>query len=439
MSGTRPPAPPVDPDGDPIEGVGVAAEPRDDDARTRAGRSLGDAPLLMRDAVEADAAERVDAAAAHAHADAATHADAGAHSASVPRRRHPLAPKYYLWIAGAVVFVVLALHWLGSVLTPFLIGAILAYLGTPAVNRAEARGVPRSLSTLLVILFIGVLLAALFFVLIPLVQSEVVSVTRRLPVLFAQFTDRVAPFLDEKFGISVSLDFESVRTFISENAEQARDLSLKLLSGVKTGGAIVLSLLVNLALIPVVMFYLLRDWNMILDRVDDLLPRRWGPKVRTVAREVDGVLAEFLHGQLMVMLALATYYAIALSVVGLQHAIAIGILTGVLVFIPYVGFGLGFLLGVTAAILQWHGLPGFLAVLAVYGVGQLLESYVLVPFLVGDRIGLHPVAVIFALLAFGELFGFAGVLMALPASAMLLVGLRHLRQAYVASPVYRDD
>jgi len=201
----------------------------------------------------------------------------------------------------------------------------------------------------------------------------------------------------------------------------------------------VLSVLVNVALIPVVMFYLLRDWNMILARIDDLLPRRWGPKVRGIAHEVDRVLAEFLHGQLLVMLALAAYYSAGLAIARLDHALAIGILTGLLVFIPYVGFGLGFLLGMTAAILEFHGWPGFFAVLAVYGIGQLLESYVLVPFLVGDRIGLHPLAVIFALLAFGELFGFAGVLMALPVSAMLLVGLRHLRRAYVRSPVYIDD
>ena len=357
----------------------------------------------------------------------------------VAPRRHPLAPKHYLWIVGALVVIGLALTWLGPVLTPFLVGAILAYLGKPVVARAERRGIPRALSTLLVMLFMGILLAGLFLVLIPLVQSEVASITRRLPDLVAQLTARVAPFLQEKFDITLSFDFDSIRTFISDNAEQMRQLSARLLSGVRTGGAIVLSLLVNLALIPVVMFYLLRDWDMIVARLDDLLPRRWGPKVRTIAREVDGVLAEFLHGQLLVMIALAVYYTVALSAVRLDHAIAIGILTGLLVFIPYVGFGLGFLLGVTAAILEFHGWPGFFAVLAVYGVGQLVESYVLVPFLVGDRIGLHPLAVIFALLAFGELFGFAGVLMALPVSAVLLVGLRHLRHAYVESPVYRDD
>ena len=348
-------------------------------------------------------------------------------------------PEALPWVVGAALVIVFALRWLGSALTPFLIGAILAYLGTPVVNRLQTRGVPRAVSTLLVILFIGVLLAALFFVLIPLVQSEVVTITRRIPDLFAQFTARVAPILEEKFGITLTLDFDSIRDFVTENAQEARDLSVKLLSGVKTGGAIVLTVLVNLALIPVVMFYLLRDWNMLLERLDGLVPLRWRPKVRAVASEVDSVLAEFLHGQLLVMLALAIYYVIGLSIVRLDHALAIGILTGVLVFIPYVGFGLGFMLGVMAALLQWHGWPGLFAVLAIYGVGQLLENYVLVPLLVGDRIGLHPLAVIFALLAFGELFGFAGVLMALPVSAVLLVGLRHLRAAYVASPVYQED
>ncbi|HKU85916.1 MAG TPA: AI-2E family transporter [Casimicrobiaceae bacterium] len=356
-----------------------------------------------------------------------------------PRRHHPLSARHYVWVVGAAIVLVLALHWLGPVLTPFLIGAIFAYLGTPVVDRLEKRGVPRALSTLGVILLIGLLLAALFLVLIPLVQSEVVSITRRVPDLFAQFTGRFAPILEEKFGITLSFDFESIRNFITENAQQARDLSARLLSGVKAGGQILLAVIINLALIPVVMFYLLRDWNMIVARIDELLPLRWRGKVRTVAGEIDTVLAEFLHGQLLVMAVLAVYYAIGLSLVGLDHALAIGILTGVLVFIPYVGFGLGFLLGTLAALLEWHGWPGFLAVMAVYGIGQLLENYVLVPFLVGDRIGLHPLAVIFALLAFGELFGFAGVLMALPVSAALLVGLRHLRRAYEASPVFQDD
>jgi len=201
----------------------------------------------------------------------------------------------------------------------------------------------------------------------------------------------------------------------------------------------VISILVNLALIPVVMFYLLRDWDRIAERLYTLVPRDWLPKTRTIVSDVDRVLAEFLRGQLMVMLVLAVYYAVALTLVGLERGGAIGVLTGLLVFIPYVGYGLGLVLGVLSALLQWSGWGFFIAVLAVYAIGQLLEAYVLVPYLVGDRIGLHPLAVIFALLAFGQLFGFAGVLLALPASAVLLVGLRHLRAAYFASPVYGES
>jgi predicted PurR-regulated permease PerM len=364
-------------------------------------------------------------------------AASGEGSATLPPRR-PLTLRNYAWLIVAAVVLVLLLHWLGPVLTPFLVGAILAYLGTPLVDRAAAHGVSRGLGTLIVVLAFGILLIALFVVLVPLVQSEVSLAMQRLPDLLAQFQQRVTPWLNERLGVEISLDFDTVRAFVADNVQSAQDLSLKLLSGVKAGSRIVLALLVNLALIPVVMFYMLRDWWLLLAKLEDLVPLRWRPKACEIAHEIDRVLAEFLRGQLMVMGVLAVYYAVALSIAGLDRAVAIGLLTGLLIFIPYVGFGLGFLLGTLAALLQWHGWPGFLAVLAVYVIGQLLENYVLVPYLVGDRIGLHPLAVIFALLAFGQLFGFAGVLLALPISAALLVGLRQVRAAYVDSPVYHD-
>jgi predicted PurR-regulated permease PerM len=353
--------------------------------------------------------------------------------------RRPLTPRNYLWIAGAAVVVFFGLRNLGTVLTPFLVGAILAYLGTPIVDWAERNLVSRAVSTSLVVLFFGLLLFALFLVLIPLVQAEVGLAMKRAPELFANTMARFVPWLEQTFGVVVAFDLETLKSLVAENMDEARDLSLQVLSGVKTGGRILISVLVNLALIPVVMFYVLRDWHMIIDRLDTLVPRDWNAKVGTIAADIDAVLAEFLRGQLLVMLVLAAYYVIGLTVAGLDKAFAIGILTGLLVFIPYVGFGLGLVLGVVAALLQWNGWPGFMAVLAVYGIGQLLESYVLVPWLVGDRIGLHPLAVIFALLAFGQLFGFVGVLLALPMSAALLVGLRHLRAAYVLSPIYRGD
>jgi predicted PurR-regulated permease PerM len=354
-----------------------------------------------------------------------------------PPRPRRLRPVHYLWLAGAAIVFAALLHWLGAILTPFLIGAILAYFGSPLVTWAQRRHVPRTVGTLIVILVIGLLLAALLLVLIPLVQSEVTQLLRRIPELAATVYGQVAPWLREYLGVDVQLDLASVKELIAENMDSAQTLTLKLLSGLKAGGTVVLGIVINLALIPVVMFYLLRDWDRIVARIDGLVPHRWLPRVRRIAHEIDRVLAEFLRGQLAVMGVLAVYYAIGLTLAGLQFALPIGILTGLLVFIPYVGFGLGLVLGVLAAILQWTGWPGLFAVLAVYGIGQILENYVLVPFLVGDRIGLHPLAVIFALLAFGELFGFAGVLLALPVSAALLVGLRHLRETYVASDLYR--
>src|SRR5205085_11625955 len=240
------------------------------------------------------------------------------------------------------------------------------------------------------------------------VQAEYSLASRRVPDLLALLSENVVPWLDEHFGVRPSFDMQAIRDFLAQNADTAQEFSLRVLAGVKTGGLIVVSVLINLALIPVVMFYVLRDWNMLLQRMDDLLPRAWRAKAKTIVRDIDVVLAEFLRGQVLVMAVLACYYAIGLKVVGLDRAFSIGILTGLLVFIPYVGFGLGLILGVVAAGLQWHGLLGFVAVLSVYGIGQLLENYVLVPWLIGDRIGLHPLAVIFALLAFGQLFGFAG-------------------------------
>ncbi|HVF63527.1 MAG TPA: AI-2E family transporter [Casimicrobiaceae bacterium] len=353
--------------------------------------------------------------------------------------RRPLLLKHYLWLAVGLAVLYLALTHLGAVLTPFLIGAILAYLGTPLVNALERRGVHRAIGTTLCVLLFGIAIFGILIILVPLVQAEVSLVMKRMPEVFTRVNDLLLPWLERQFGITVSLDLATIREVIGDNIESFGDFGLRLLAGVKTGGLLLLSILINLALIPVVMFYLLRDWNRILERIDDLLPRSWSPKARQIAREIDDVLAEFLRGQLMVMVVLAVYYAIALWAVGLNHAFAIGILTGLLVFIPYVGFGLGLTLGIVAALLQWTGLTFFLSVLGVYAVGQLVENYVLIPYLVGDRIGLHPLAVIFALLAFGAVFGFAGVLLALPVSAALLVALRHVRAAYADSPLYQDD
>jgi predicted PurR-regulated permease PerM len=186
----------------------------------------------------------------------------------------------------------------------------------------------------------------------------------------------------------------------------------------------------------VVLFYLLRDWNQMIARVDSLIPRHLQERAHKIFGEIDAVLAEFLRGQVVVMLVMAAYYVIALWLANLQFALPIGLLTGLLVFIPYVGAVTGFVLGTMAALLQFGSLTGLAWVWVAFAIGQTLEGMVITPTLVGERIGLHPVAVIFALLAFGSLFGFFGVLLALPASAALLVALRQLRAAYLSSELY---
>ena len=191
-------------------------------------------------------------------------------------------------------------------------------------------------------------------------------------------------------------------------------------------------------LVPVVLFYLLRDWDKLVANVDSIIPRRYHDRVTTLAREVDEVLAEFLRGQISVMLLMSAFYVIGLWIVGLEFALPIGIITGMLVFIPYLGVMVGLILATLAAFMQFTSIAGVIPVWIVIGAGQLAEGMLITPKLVGDRIGLHPVAVIFALLAFGQLFGFFGVLLALPASAALLVWLRHLQKDYLVSSVYND-
>ncbi len=355
-----------------------------------------------------------------------------------PRGRAPIAARHYLWLLGAAIVLAAALHWLAAVLTPFLVGAALAYLGNPIVNRCVRAGMPRTVGTLIAVALLMIIAVALVVVIVPLMQAELGLMLARLPELGVRFTRDVAPWIEQKLGLAIAFDLDTAKEFVAANLDSARELSLKLLSGVRSGGLLLIGLVVNVVLIPVVMFYLLRDWDDFAARLADLVPRRWAGATRGIVHDVDHVLAEFVRGQVLVMVSLALYYTIALSAVGLRFAIPIGVLTGLLVFIPYVGFGLGLVLALFAALLQWNGWPGFLAVVGVYGVGQIIENYVLVPYLVGDRIGLHPLAVIFALLAFGQLFGFAGVLLALPVSAALLVALRRVRAAYVASPLYRE-
>ena len=340
-----------------------------------------------------------------------------------------------LWIGLGLALVLALFYFLAPVLTPFAFGGVLAYLLQPGANWLRRHAVPRSLASALMVLLAALITLGLLLILLPVLEREIRALNEQLPALASLLDARLSPLLQQWLGASVHFDVEALRTLALEKVGQQDVLSL-LLAKFGTGGLAVLQALITLLLIPVVLFYLLLDAPEIKMRLEAGIPRRWYGQTMQILADIDAVLAQFLRGQLTVMVLLAVYYSIALSVAGLDSALPIGILTGLLIFIPYVGFFLGLVLACLVAVLQFASWPAILEVLLVYGIGQILEGVFLTPRFVGARIGLHPLAVIFALLAFGHIFGFFGVLLALPASAVLLVALRRIRQQYFDSAFY---
>lgn len=345
---------------------------------------------------------------------------------------------HYLFLLGVVIAGGLLLYLLSPILAPFLLAAILAYICDPIVTRLQRKKIPRALGTSIVILCLFAMVVALFLILLPLVLKEGALLAERMPGFIERINNELLPWLREKTGLAIQLDSASVRTFITDGLKNSEGLAEKILSSLTLGGMAIVGFFANLVLVPVVLFYLLRDWPLLVERIDQLIPRRWHDRISTLAREVDAVLAEFLRGQISVMLLMSVYYCVALWIVGLEFALPIGLVTGILVFVPYLGVTIGFVLATVAAIMQFGAIAAAIPIWIAIGLGQLIEGFVVTPWLVGDRIGLHPLAVIFALLAFGQVFGFFGILLALPASAALLVWLRHLRQDYLGSPIYRS-
>ena len=349
----------------------------------------------------------------------------------------PLPANAQLWAWLAIAAAALWLLWLLSpILAPFLFAAILAYVLDPLVERLTGPRVRRMFAVVLVLLLALALFVAFALVVLPLFVKELGMLVDRLPAFLAWVNQQLAPWLKETLGVAFQLDVETVKSIAGGILAGNQDVVGALLGSLKVGGLALIAFFVNLLLVPVVLFYLLRDWHGIVARVDALIPRWLHARALVVVREVDAVLAEFLRGQLLVIAVMSVYYVAALWLSGLQFALPIGLITGVLVFIPYVGSLSGLVLASVAALMQFGAAPGVLWVWLAFAIGQALEGMAVTPWLVGERIGLHPVAVIFALLAFGQVFGFFGVLLALPASAALLVALRHLRQAYLAGPLY---
>ena len=345
---------------------------------------------------------------------------------------------YRLQMALLAALAGYLLWLLAPVLTPFALAALLAYIADPLADRLE-RKMSRTLAVTLVFFVFLLLLLGLIAVLVPLLEHQVSRAISAVPAAVQWFRNTAGPWLQRNLHITPeALNAQRVAQLLQQHWQQAGGLAATVLGHVTQSGLALVDWAVNVVLVPVVFFYLLRDWDVLVARVRELLPRHLEPTIVRLAREADAVLGAFFKGQLLVMLGLGIYYGLALAFVGrLGLGPLIGILAGLVSFVPYLGFITG-LLAAVAAVLVQYGVDWLhlVLVLGIFAVGQLLEGYVLVPRLVGERIGLHPVAVMFAILAGGQLFGFFGVLVALPLAAIVMVVLRYAHERYLSSALY---
>lgn len=348
-----------------------------------------------------------------------------------------LSDKQKWTIAAATAAVLIVLYLLAPVLTPFAIAAGLAYIGDPLVDKLEAKKLSRTTAVIIVFCALITVLIAVVVVLVPMLQSQIVVLVRKVSQIFDWLQQSVIPWAEVNFGVSLAgLGIDQLKTSVLTHWQQVGGAAASVLVAVSQSGLAVVGWLANLVLIPVVTFYFLRDWDVMVARVRELLPRVVEPAVVALARQCDEVLGAFFRGQLMVMLALAGIYTTGLVIVGLDLALLIGMVAGLVSFVPYLGFIVGFGAATVAAILQFHDAIHVFYVAIAFGVGQLAESFALTPILLGDRIGLHPVMVIFALMVGGQLFGFFGILMALPVAAVAMVLLRYAHEHYLRSGLY---
>lgn len=347
---------------------------------------------------------------------------------------HPWAKPLVL-SAGLIVSLWL-LHLLSPILLPFVLGAALAYLGDPIVDRLEAWKLSRTAGVCLVFALFGGLGLGLTLILLPMLIEQGVQLVQKIPSFLLWLQDQALPALGVGLPEGAHLDVESLRKVITEHWQKAGNLLTEWVGPLTRSGGAMLGLLINLFMVPVVTFYLLRDWDLLVAEINRMLPRKIEPKVKQLAAEVDDVLGAFITGQLMVMLSLGSLYALGLWLVGLDLALLIGYGAGVVSFIPYLGPIVGIVTAGVAMLIQTQELLPLVGVAVVFGIGQFLESVWLTPWLVGDKVGLHPVTVIFAVLAGGQLFGFVGVMLALPVASALAVLVRHLREHWLSSSWY---
>lgn len=342
------------------------------------------------------------------------------------------------WQLFAVIVAIGFLIWvLGPVLTPFAVAAMLAYVADPLIDRLIRVGLSRTWAVVVVASLLLLGLALALILLLPALQQQIVELIESVPRYVAWYNDSAVPWLSARLRVPMeTFDPERLAGLLRENWEQAGGVLATVLAWFSRSGLALLGILINIALIPVVTFYFMRDWDHMVHAIHRLVPRPIEPTVTRLAREADSTLGGFLRGQLLVMIVLGFVYGFGLMIAGIDFSLLIGLIAGLVSFVPYLG-GIVFVgTGVIAALVQHGDLIHVVYVLIAFAIGQALESFFLTPWLVGDKIGMHPVAVMFAVLAGGQLFGFVGVLLALPVAAVAMVLLRYAYGHYLESRFY---
>lgn len=342
----------------------------------------------------------------------------------------------WFWLTVISLFILLV-YLLAPILTPFLMAALLGYLGDPVVDRLERYKLSRTLSVSIVFVSLSVLVLVFFLVLIPLLESQLLKLIKKFPFYVDNLMLVLKPYLQNELGMNFSDLDQELKRWITENIGETSGIFSKLLKTISASGALLIGWATTLFLTPILTFYMLRDWDRFMAYIRDLLPRNIEPTVSRIAKEADGVLGAFLRGQLLVMIALGILYSTGLSLIGIEFAFLIGMLAGLVSFVPYLGLIVGVLVASLAVLMQTQSITDLLLVFGVFGFAQLIEGVLLTPWLVGERVGLHPVTVIFSVLAGGQLFGFFGVLLGLPMAAVAAVIFRHLHDSYKNSYIYK--
>lgn len=345
----------------------------------------------------------------------------------------------FLLIMGWLIYL------LSPILMPFVFSAILAYLGNPLTDKLEAITIQKGQlgRTSSVILVFGSMLFALLLILIlivPIIESQISHLIKNMPIYIQWLSKSIIPWLDERLDLKISLiEVNKVIDLLKSHWQQAGKSVLSFMGSISRSGAILATWTMNLVLIPVITFYLLRDWGDLVTRFYNLLPRRIIFTANKLALETDIVLSAFLRGQFYVMLVLGCIYSLGLWFIDLKLALLIGMTAGLVSFVPYLGSIVGIVIACIAALFQFHDPMYLIPVSIVFIVGQSIEGMLLTPLLVGDKVGLHPVAVIFSVLAGGQLFGFLGILLALPIASIIMVILRHIHEIYQESNFYNAN